>query len=293
MGKVRTSAIFYRRGIPNTNSGFATTVNGNWSIVQPTFLFNSPTINTFIPINPIIKLELIKNGQVLLLDAGNKNSYSGSGITWSNIGLGGSVYNTTLYNSPTFTNNGSSSYFLFNGFNEYGQMFRPVQDSFSWCILFNTTQIAGDDNAGAWFSGGNPQIIGGDVNGTNNDYGISIGVGTTFFGTGYSGYLDITIKSNSNTYNDGKWHYLVATKNKITNKMELYMDGILNSINYNGNNTTLNACSVIRIAAESFNGVNPPFNFFGGKIAVVQAYERVLTQAEINHNYNYLKTRYN
>jgi hypothetical protein len=99
-------------------------------------------------------------------------------------------------------------------------MVRPVQDSFSWCILFNTTQISGDPDAAAWYSNGNPQIIGGDINGTTNDYGISIGIGTTFFGTGYSAVpIDVTIKSITNTFNDGNWHYLVATKNKTTNKI--------------------------------------------------------------------------
>ena len=76
--------------------------------------------------------------------------------------------------------------------------------------------------------------------------------------------------------------------------MQLYMDGILNTpVDYNGTNTTLDACSVTRIAAESFNGAVPPFNYFGGKIAVVQAYDRVLSNSEINYNYNYLKSRYN
>lgn len=292
MGKIRTSSIFYRRGVPDSNVGFASTVNGNWDIVQPTYLFRIQHPITIINNNPIDKPELIKNGQILCLDAGNKNSYNGSGSTWTNLGFGGNTYDTTLYNNPSFQNNGLASYFMFNGSTQYGQMLRPVQDSFSWCVLFNTSQIAGDNNAGAWYSNGNPQIIGGDVNGTTNDYGISMGVGTIFYGTGYAGYLDITIKSISNSYNNGNWHYLVATKNKQTNEMKLYMDGILNSTDYNGSNTTLDACSVIRIAAESLNGSLPPFNYFGGKIAVVQAYSRVLSQNEINYNYNYLKSRY-
>ena len=286
MGKVRTSAIFYRRGIPNSNTGFAISVSGNLSIVQPTYLFRMST-------QPVIKPTLIKNGQILLLDTGNSNSYNGTGTTWKNLGFGGNTYDTSLYYTPLFTNIDSSSYFTFNGSTQYGQMTRPVQDSFSWCILFNTIQIAGDPDAGAWYANGNPQIIGGDVNGTTNDYGIAIGIGTTFFGTGFAGFNDVTIKSDSTAYNDGKWHYLVATKNKSTNTMQLYMDGVLNSVGFNGDDTTLDACSVIRIAAESLNGIEPAFNFFSGKIAVVQAYNRVLSQSEINYNYNYLKTRYN
>jgi len=40
MGKVSTSAIFYRRGIPNNQAGFGAAVQGNYSIVQPQYLFN-------------------------------------------------------------------------------------------------------------------------------------------------------------------------------------------------------------------------------------------------------------
>ena len=32
----KTSSIFYRRGIPNNNSGFGAIANGNYTIFQPT-----------------------------------------------------------------------------------------------------------------------------------------------------------------------------------------------------------------------------------------------------------------
>ena len=39
MGKLKTSASFYRRGIPNSNYGFGSAVLGNYQIVQPQYLF--------------------------------------------------------------------------------------------------------------------------------------------------------------------------------------------------------------------------------------------------------------
>ena len=39
MGKLRTSAAFYRRGISNTDPSFALAVQGNYPIVQPNFLY--------------------------------------------------------------------------------------------------------------------------------------------------------------------------------------------------------------------------------------------------------------
>jgi hypothetical protein len=35
MGKLRTSSIFYRRGIPNKASSFGYLAQGNYQIVQP------------------------------------------------------------------------------------------------------------------------------------------------------------------------------------------------------------------------------------------------------------------
>ena len=35
MGKLKTSANFYRRGVLNTNTSFGTNVQGNYSIIQP------------------------------------------------------------------------------------------------------------------------------------------------------------------------------------------------------------------------------------------------------------------
>ena len=39
----RTSASFYRRGVPNSFNGFAQLAQANYSIVQPTYLFIANT----------------------------------------------------------------------------------------------------------------------------------------------------------------------------------------------------------------------------------------------------------
>lgn len=294
MGKLKTSASFYRRGIPNSQNGFGGLVNNNFSIVEPIYLFRMP-----VPLPKVIQNNiLIQNGQVLYLDAGNKSSYNGIGDIWTNLGLGGATYNTRLITDasggdiPTFQNNNSASYFSFDGTNQFAYLLRPVQDSFSWCVLFNTTQIAGDPDSSAWYANNNPQIIGGDVNGTTNDYGVSIGVGTLFFGIGESGGIDVTINTNTlptySNFNNGNWHYLVATRNIVSGLLQLYVDGILFSSVTAGTNV-LNSSTHISVACEEWNLAN----FFQGKIAVIQAYNRVLSASEINYNYNILQNRYN
>jgi hypothetical protein len=47
MGGLRTSANFYRRGIPNSYNGFAKAAQANYSIVQPVNKFISTNGYTF------------------------------------------------------------------------------------------------------------------------------------------------------------------------------------------------------------------------------------------------------
>ena len=59
--------------------------------------------------------RIVTNGLVLALDAADKNSYPGSGTTWTD--LSGNKINTTLINGPTFnTNNGGI--IVFDGTND-------------------------------------------------------------------------------------------------------------------------------------------------------------------------------
>ena len=43
MGKVRTSASFYRRGVPNSYSGFGLVVQSNFTVVNPINKFIAST----------------------------------------------------------------------------------------------------------------------------------------------------------------------------------------------------------------------------------------------------------
>ena len=39
MGKLKTSAVFYRRGVSNQNTNFSFAMQSNWPIVQPMWLY--------------------------------------------------------------------------------------------------------------------------------------------------------------------------------------------------------------------------------------------------------------
>ena len=62
--------------------------------------------------------KIVTDGLVLCLDAGNPNSYPGSGNTWKDLSRGRN--NGTLVNGPTFSGaNGGS--LVFDGVNDYNQ----------------------------------------------------------------------------------------------------------------------------------------------------------------------------
>jgi hypothetical protein len=73
------------------------------------YVFNSSMASNQVA-NQIITKDL-----VLYLDAGNINSYPGSGTTWTD--LSGNGYNGTLVNGPTY-NSANNGYLIFNGSNQ-------------------------------------------------------------------------------------------------------------------------------------------------------------------------------
>lgn len=237
------------------------------------------SMNVSITIPTIVQSNLIVN-----LDAGDSRSYSGTGTGWVNLGTGSTTYNAILTNSPAFTSaNNTGSYFTFNGTTQYAPIARPVDASFSWGAWINTTNA--DASGGQWYSNFNRQIIGGDSAGNANDYGISIGNGSIFFGTGNTD----TSARTANKYNNGVWHYIVATRSKENGSMNIYVDGVADG-SATGNTNILNSTTTLSIGRDS--NVNLSSTYFSGSIAAVHAYNRVLSAAEILYNYNVHKGRY-
>ena len=60
--------------------------------------------------------NIVEDGLVLALDAGNTKSYPGSGTTWTD--LSGKGNNGTLTNGPTF-DSGNGGAIFFDGGNDY------------------------------------------------------------------------------------------------------------------------------------------------------------------------------
>lgn len=223
--------------------------------------------------------QIVTNGLILSLDAGDITSYAGIGTTWINKGTGGITYNATMFNTPSFISNGAASYFNFNGSNGFS-LSRPVQDNMTWAVWLSTSQTGG--GLGQFYTA--YAIIGAEMPGGTTDYAVVMGNGKLGYGNGSNDVTNYSTKS----INDNVWHYIAVTRNSISGEVRLYIDGILDKT-FTTPTGSLTAPPKIGIAYNANVTTDPKFI---GKIAVVQAYSIVLTEQQIKDNFNNLKSRY-
>jgi hypothetical protein len=214
--------------------------------------------------------KIVRNGLVLALDAGDRNSYSGSGTTWYD--LSGNANNGTLTNGPTFSAvNGGC--IVFDGVDDY------VNVSDASTLNSNTQTINIWYNA-TTLPGRSATIIckHNTVNSTNgynifagNSVQIKPSTGSTDIGT--SGGVVST------------WYFLTLTFT-INSSATLYINAVNNASAAIGNFTMSSNSLRIGRSPDSF------WSVFTGKIASVSVYNRVLSASEISQNYNATKSRF-
>nr|BAR39979.1 hypothetical protein [uncultured Mediterranean phage uvMED] len=219
----------------------------------------------------------ITNGLVLNLDAANANSYSGSGTAWNDVS--GNSNNGTLTNGPTFvaTNGGS---IVFDGTDDYVAETSALSDSFlqgNWTISFWVkldTVITGGYAV-------QRNLLQHGANSTNA--GLSLTQRSSSFAlVPYSA----SAVTGSTTVSINTWYNVAFTHNSTSYARQIYLNGSLDGSNtysaaYTGTGTNT------RIGGSVSLG-NP----LDGNIAIVLAYNRVLTATEILQNYNSTQGRF-
>jgi len=236
--------------------------------------------------------DIIEDGLVLCLDAGNRASYPGSGTTWTDLSNRGN--SGTLTNGPTFNSEVGGS-IVFNGTNNYvtmGTVYNPGTTGNitldTWVYFTGpfstytseppTTNLAG--------------VIGQGYFGGFNGYGIGFGVATgNIFSVNFQTRVGGTIINCSTTsLSTNAWFNIVGVLDRtVTNLSYIYLNGILASTiscaSLVGQNLNPSA-SEFRIGANTY-----PF-YCGCRVASGKLYNRALTQAEVLQNYNATKGRF-
>ena len=220
--------------------------------------------------------KIVTNGLVLCLNAADKNSYPGSGTTWTDVSGNGNT--GILTNGPTF-DSGSGSSIVFDGVDDY------VTGSNSSNFAFGT----GDFTVSYWmyvnaFSGtGTPTFV--DLR--NNPTGT---------GPGYSDYIDTnkfklyinntTVYTSTGSIATGTWYNISATRQSTT--ISVYFNGVLDGTSSNSTNLTENGFRLARNINSSGT------SYLNGRMASVLIYKgKALSSSEILQNYNAQKSRFN
>jgi hypothetical protein len=228
--------------------------------------------------------EIITDGLVLALDAANQKSYPGSGTNWKDIV---SNNNGTLTNGPTFSSSNSGN-IVFDDTNDYINFGNISTLNFEWNDPHSIEVWLKRSNSGDSY-----------IVGKNLSSGTFRGTEFTFSGSNLIQYVirnsnttgTRIFSRSTNTYNDGEWHQFVVTYDGsgTAGGIGIYVDTVSDVNVVNNGNITGGITSTANAVIGARNGVA---NYFGGNIAIVKYYNKVLTSEEILQNYNATKGRF-
>ena len=210
--------------------------------------------------------EIVEDGLVLALDAGNTKSYPGSGTTWTD--LSGNGNNGTL--STTYTHNSAEGFLKFSG-SGVATIPSLLLSNVTWEIFYRS-------NSSDTFSQYGRILDFGDTT-------ISLGTAVSYqlrMWTNAGGSRS-TESALNGVGQDNKWHHLIYSYDGSTTAFyfdSVYQNGYAKSGALNGGSS-----------ADLTIG-NGDAYLFNGDIAVVRVYNKALTASEVQQNFNALRGRF-
>ena len=179
--------------------------------------------------------------------------------------IAGSTNDAVFTGLPTWSADGINGGSITFGDNQsYGEINCPISDNFTISLWLKTTQNV---PAAPWFQGA--WVLNGEMPGDTDDFGTSLSDGHFVFGTGEP---DTSVTSKAIT-NDGKWHHCVATRERITGTLRIYIDGKLDA--------TVAAGKALLTAPINLRLSNDGDNRYIGSLSDVELYNGVLTSDQI------------
>jgi hypothetical protein len=216
--------------------------------------------------------KITTNGLVFCVDAADKNSYIGSGTTWTDVS--GNGYNGTLTNGPTF-NGSNGGGIVFDGVDDYadfGNVLASLTNLTLECFVKFGTQSTS-------YNG----IISKTLNNTNG-WEIRTAGYTSTTTTAQFRYVGDNGSPDFGALTNGIWYHLTATG--ILGSQLVYINGsIYNSGAYAGTPSS-NSNSLV-IGKSAYAGL-----YANMTMGCARIYNRALTASEIQQNYNSTKPRF-
>jgi hypothetical protein len=212
----------------------------------------------------------------LHLDAGNTDSYSGTGTTWSDLTSNGN--NGTITGATWERELGNS--FEFDG---SGDVVTTLYDAPTGAktmeVWFNAASSYSSTYQG--LLGGSNEIlwIGGNITSTYSDESIYWYQGTS---------LGLVIREGEGKYLDNKWHHLAIVDTGSSHKM--YVDGKDKSFTYSYGSASARITWNNLVLGRGYRTTGT--DDFTGNIGQVRVYDAALTAAQVRQNLNFTKPNY-
>jgi hypothetical protein len=220
---------------------------------------------------------VVTQGLVLALDAADRNSYPGSGTTWTD--LSGNGNNGTLINSPGYTSTNGGG-IAFDGTNDRGTFTTPITSTSN-----QTYEIWTNARASANAVGGYAYLLhnnNADTS-TGNSY-MNIGIRPTqqYFAAFNGAHVTMELGVTANTSN--------------IIQIALTWDGSVQRAYANGiskNSEALTSTPQNFSTTTSFgDDKSTTYRMIQGNIYSIKVYNRALTASEIQQNFNALRGRF-
>jgi hypothetical protein len=215
--------------------------------------------------------QIVTNNLILHLDAGNKNSYSGSGTLWTD--LTGNGYNGTLNNGASFNSSNGGSIVL-DGTDDdisFGNILSINKFTISLWVYPGTTQTTYADIIDNNHRGGTSFVLQQDVSNTNV-YGFGVGDGASGSSTG-----NFTLTAN-------QWVNLTFTYDL---GVRGYRNGVIFATGAAAGNPNYTGIETLRLGEWGGGGRN-----WNGRYGSFLAYNRALSATEVFQNYSVQKSRF-
>ena len=224
--------------------------------------------------------DIVENGLVLCLDAGNTKSYPGSGTVWTDLSRSGN--NGTLTNGPTFNiANGGSV--VFDGVDDYAEIPTNAAIDNALAGQFTFEMWVMPLNAGLRYG----KLFGkgtfnSRINGIVSDWNAA---GPLYpIGFQYRDASNVSVGPSMGNVTFNNWYHLIITRNS-SNLLSTFNNGIVASSTSESVNLG-NSTFPIRLSDNSGGERR------ASRIASFRFYTKGLSASEVLQNYNATKGRF-
>jgi len=225
----------------------------------------------------------LPGGLVFHLDAGNPQSYPGSGSTWTDLVTGIAM---TLVNSPVYASSFGGFFIFTPASSQYAYSTTALQTLPTWSIEV-WHQYTGVFNA----PNNQPSIVTQIYPGSTSVIQYTLGSASIAANNLQTGFYNAGWNATSTSYAfpfSNAWYHIVGTYSGPSGGLiNLYVNGAL-AISTANTGTAASNTSGINLMKRWDNP-----DYWGGSLATVRIYSRALQSIEINTIFNATRRRFN